>query len=108
MPKIKLFVVPHTHYDAEVFLTRDVTLKWGSEHILDALYLLDTDPDYRFVLDQRCYVEGFANLHPEQLDRLKTHVASGQVELAGGMHAMLDTNLPCGESFVRQTLLVFD
>ena len=104
MPKIKLFVVPHTHYDAEVFLTRDVTLKWGSEHILDALYLLDTDPDYRFVLDQRCYVEGFANLHPEQLDRLKTHVASGRVELAGGMHAMLDTNLPCGESFVRQIL----
>jgi len=104
MAKIKLFIVPHTHYDAEVFLTRDATLKWGSEHILDALYLLDTDPDYRFTLDQRCYVEGFAALHPEQLARLKTHVTSGRVELAGGMHAMPDVNLPSGESLVRQVL----
>lgn len=104
MDKIKLFVVPHTHYDAEVFLTRDVTLKWGSEHILDALFLLDTDPDYRFVLDQRCYVEGFAQLHPEQAARLKAHVKSGRVEIAGGMHAMPDANLPSGESLVRQVL----
>ena len=83
MAKITLFVVPHTHYDAEVFLTRDATLKWGSEHILEALYLLETDPDYRFVLDQRCYVDGFAELFPEQFARLKTHVATGRLEIAG-------------------------
>jgi len=104
MTKIKLFVLPHTHYDAEVFLTRDVTLKWGSEHILDTLYLLDTDPDFRFTLDQRCYVEGFAQLHPEQVARLRHYVDNGRVEIAGGMHAMPDANLPCGESLVRQVL----
>ena len=64
MAKVRLFVVPHTHYDAEVFLTRDVTLALGADNLLDALYLLDRDPTYRFVLDQRAYLEGFAALHP--------------------------------------------
>lgn len=104
MPKLRLFVIPHTHYDAEVFLNRDVTLKLGSDNLLDVLHLLDTDPDYRFTLDQRCYVEGFAQLFPEQLERVKAHVASGRLEMAGAMHVMPDTNLPCGESLVRQIL----
>jgi alpha-mannosidase len=102
MPKLRLFIVPHTHYDAEVFLNREVTLRWGSDNILDMLYLLDRDPEYRFTLDQRCYIEGFEALHPEQMEKLKAHVASGRVEMAGGMHVMPDTNIPSGESLVRQ------
>ncbi|BCX05963.1 MAG: alpha-mannosidase [Candidatus Roseilinea sp.] len=104
MSKLKLFVVAHTHFDAEVFVSRDQTLQWGSENILDALYLLDRDPSYRYVLDQRCYVEGFARLYPEQMARLTAHVASGRLEMVGDMHAMPDTNIPSGESFVRQIL----
>ncbi len=102
MSKLKLFVVAHTHFDAEVFVPRDETLQWGSENILDALYLLDRDPDFRYVLDQRCYVEGFAGLYPEQMEKMKAHVASGRLEMAGDMHAMPDANIPSGESYVRQ------
>jgi alpha-mannosidase len=102
MSKLKLFVVAHTHFDAEVFVPRDETLQWGSENILDVLHLLDRDPDFRYVLDQRCYVEGFAALYPEQMEKLKAHVASGRLEMAGDMHAMPDSNIPSGESYVRQ------
>lgn len=102
MPKLRLFVVPHTHYDAEVFITREVTLRWGSDNILDLLYVLDRDPEYRFTLDQRCYIEGFEALHPEQMEKLKAHVASGRIEMAGGMHVMPDANIPSGELLVRQ------
>jgi alpha-mannosidase len=102
MAKRRIFVVPHTHYDAEVFLTRDVTLRLGSDHILDVLSLLDKEPDYCFVLDQRAYLEGFAALFPEQAARLREHIVSGRVEVAGGMHIMPDVNMPSGESFVRQ------
>jgi alpha-mannosidase len=104
MPKLRLFVIPHTHYDAEVFITRDATLKIGADNLLDVLYLLDRDPDFRFTLDQRCYVEGFATIHPEQMERMKAHVASGRLEMAGAMHVMPDSNLPAGESLVRQIL----
>ncbi len=102
MSKLKLFIVAHTHFDAEVFVPRDETLQWGAENILDALYLLDRDPDFRYVLDQRCYVEGFEALYPEQMARMKAHVASGRLEMAGDMHAMPDANIPSGESYVRQ------
>ncbi|MBZ0290052.1 MAG: hypothetical protein K8I30_20675, partial [Anaerolineae bacterium] len=104
MPKLRLFVIPHTHFDAEVFITRDATLKWGADNLLDVLHQLDTDPDFRFTLDQRCYVEGFAQLFPEQMERVHKHVASGKLEMAGAMHVMPDTNLPSGESLVRQIL----
>jgi alpha-mannosidase len=102
MSNLKLFVIAHTHFDAEVFVPRDETLQWGSENILDALYLFDRDPDFRYVLDQRCYVEGFEMLYPEQMARLKEHVAYGRLEMAGDMHAMPDSNIPSGESYVRQ------
>src|SRR5664279_2414581 len=104
MPKLRLFIIPHTHFDAEVFLNRDVTLRLGADNLLDVLYLLDRDPDFRFMVDQRCYVEGFAALHPEQMERFKAHVESGKLEIAGAMHVMPDTNLPAGESLVRQIL----
>ena len=105
MTKLKLFVVAHTHFDAEVFVTRDVTLQWGSENILDVLYLLDRDPDYRFVLDQRCYLEGFAGLYPEQMSRLKDHVASRATRDRGRYACDARRQpLPSGESFVRQIL----
>jgi alpha-mannosidase len=38
------------------------------------------------------------------MGRMKEHVASGRLEIAGDMHAMPDANLPSGESFVRQIL----
>jgi alpha-mannosidase len=104
MTKLRLFVVPHTHFDAEVFITRDETLKWASDNLLDVLYLLEREPSYRFTLDQRSYVEGFATLYPEQMARLNEHIVSGRVQLAGGMHAMPDANIPSGEAFVRQIL----
>src|SRR3954451_18405118 len=102
MEKSSVFIVPHTHYDAEVFLTRDVTLQLGSDNILSLLHVLDQQPDYRYVLDQRAYLEGFATLYPEQFERLKEHVESGRLEIIGGVHIMPDVNIPSGESFVRQ------
>jgi len=104
MPRLRIFIIPHTHFDAEVFLNREVTLRLGADNLLDVLYLLDRDPDFRFTLDQRCYVEGFANLHPEQMAQINRHVESGRLEMAGAMHVMPDTNLPCGESLARQIL----
>src|SRR5690348_12859161 len=100
--RFRLYLVPHTHFDAEVFLTREQTLEAASDNLLDVLHLLDTDRDYRYTLDQRAYLEGFARRYPEEMPRLRAHVESGRLELAGGMHVMPDANLPSGESLVRQ------
>src|ERR1700686_5061980 len=54
-----LVIVPHTHWEGAVFKTREEYLQIGLPHIIKALTLLKAYPDYRFVLDQMCYVKPF-------------------------------------------------
>ena len=55
--KDTFWFIPHTHWEGAVFKTREKYLEMGLPHILSALRLLRADPDYRFVLDQVCYVK---------------------------------------------------
>ena len=45
MPKFIVHYVPHTHYDAEVFLSRDETFEIGYSVLLGALAAMRTDPE---------------------------------------------------------------
>ena len=49
--KHKIFIVPHTHYDAEVFLVEKDTLEIGYANLVGALKLMRTNPAMKFVLD---------------------------------------------------------
>ena len=54
-----VLIIPHTHWEGAVFKTREEYLEVGLPNILKALYLLKKYPNYRFVLDQMCYVRPF-------------------------------------------------
>ena len=96
--------VPHTHYDAEVFLTRDDTFEIGYSVALGALAAMRADPKFKFVLDQTCYIEPFLTAYPEERPFFEQMIAEGRLEITCGMHAMPDVNIPSGESFIRQAL----
>ena len=64
--KDTFFFIPHTHWEGAVFKTREEYLDMGLPNILRALALLKTHPDYRFVLDQACYVKPFLERYPEE------------------------------------------
>lgn len=99
-----LFFVPHTHWEGAVFKTREEYLEMGLPIILRALRLLRKYPHYRFVLDQVCYVKPFLERYPEEEATLRACIADGRLAFAGGLDAMPDVNMPCGESFVRQVV----
>lgn len=99
-----LYFIPHTHWEGAVFKTREQYLRMGLPHILHALRLLEEYPDYRFTLDQACYVEPFLARYPQEAERFRRFVQEGRLEIAGGLDVMLDVNMPGGESFVRQVL----
>ena len=104
-PKKDLFLfVPHTHWEGAVFKTREEYLEMGLPIILRALRLLRMHPHYRFVLDQACYVQPFLERYPEEEAGFRQFLAEGRLEIAGGMDVMPDSNMPGGESFVRQIL----
>src|SRR5690242_1041503 len=103
--KPQIWIIPHTHWDAAVFKTREGYLEIGLPNILKALYLLKKDPDYRFVLDQMCYVRPFLERYPAEAAALRKFVAEGRLQIVGGTDTMNDTNIPSGESIARQYLL---
>jgi alpha-mannosidase len=99
-----LWLIPHTHWEGAVFKTREEYLEIGLPHILTALSLLRTHPEYRFVLDQVAYVRPFLERYPEQAAAFRQYVAEGRLQIVGGNDVMLDVNMPSGESWVRQVL----
>jgi alpha-mannosidase len=98
----RVHVIPQTHYDAEVFLSREETFERGFDNIERALSMLARHPAFTFALDQVCYVRPYLERYPEKREELLHRVREGRLTLEGGMHVMPDMNLPCGESFIRQ------
>lgn len=99
------YVIPHTHWEGAVFKTREAYLEMGLCNILRALALLADYPDYRFTLDQVCYVRPFLDRYPQHAGAFRRFVEEGRLAIVGGTDSMLDVNMPGGESFVRQVLL---
>jgi alpha-mannosidase len=97
-----LYIIPHTHYDAEVFLPREDYLEVGYKVIFDVLHALRSDPDYRFTLDQSAFIAPFLDAYPELRESFQEMVNCGRLELVGGMHVMSDLNVASGESIIRQ------
>ena len=97
------FVIPHTHWEGAVFKTREQYLDMGLPNILRAVALLKKHPNYRFVLDQACYIQPFLERHPEEEAAFRQFVKEGRLAIVGGTDVMPDVNMPGGESFVRQS-----
>jgi alpha-mannosidase len=96
--------IPHTHWEGAVFKTRQEYLEMGLPNILRALKILKEYPDYRFVLDQVCYVKPFLERYPQEEAAFRKMVADGRLQIVGGTDVMPDVNMPGGESFIRQVL----
>ncbi len=77
--------VPHTHWEGAVFKTREEYLEMGLPNILVALNLLKTHPEYRFVLDQACYIKPFLERYPEEVATFQKYVADGRLQIVGGL-----------------------
>ena len=66
--------------------------------------LLDRYPEHRFVASQAQQYKWLEELYPYAMDRVKDHVKKGDFQTIGGSWVEHDTNMPSGESLVRQFL----
>jgi alpha-mannosidase len=103
-PKDTFWFIPATHWEGAVFKTREQYLEMGLPHILTALKLLSDYPNYRFTLDQVCYVKPFLERYPEEAIAFRQFVKEGRLQIVGATDTMHDANIPCGESMIRQML----
>lgn len=78
---------------------RKVARSWSNQ-----CDLLDRYPEHRFAASQAQQYKWLKTLYPYAFDRVKEKVKEGKFHTVGGSWVEHDTNLPSGESLVRQFL----
>lgn len=97
--------VGHAHIDSAWLWPVRETRRKCARTFSTALRLMEENPDFVFVCSQAQQHAWMLEHYPQLFAELKEKAASGQFEPVGSMWVEPDTNLPSGESLVRQ--LVF-
>ena len=99
-----VYAIGHCHIDtcwlwpwAET--KRKVARSWSNQ-----CDLMDRYPEHRFTCSQAQQYKWLEQLYPSLYDRVKAKVKQGTFQPIGGSWVEHDTNMPSGESLVRQFL----
>ena len=99
-----VYAVGHCHIDtcwlwpwAET--KRKIARSWANQ-----CNLMDRYPEHRFACSQAQQYKWLEQLYPSLYDRVKAKVKKGTFQPIGGSWVEHDTNMPSGESLVRQFL----
>lgn len=104
MAKLKIYLVGHSHIDAVWLWEKEETKKVCKSTFKKVLDILDKRDDFYYCQSTAQFYEWMERESPEIFERIKQHIKNGKWEVVGGMWVESDTNLPSGESLVRQIL----
>lgn len=96
--------IGHCHIDTAWLWPFAETKRKIARSWLSQCDLLDRYPEHRFVCSSGQQYKWFKTLYPCAWDRIKAHVKAGGFQPVGGSWIEHDTNIPSGESLVRQFL----
>lgn len=96
--------VGHTHIDTAWLWTLDHTRQKVVRTFSTVLDLLDRYKDMTFMSSQPQLYQFLKENYPEVYQRVAEKVKEGRWEAEGGMWVEADTNIPNGESLVRQIM----
>ena len=94
----------HAHIDLAWLWPMVETRRKGVRTFHTVAQLADTFPEFRFNHSTPQLYDFVGQDDPALLDTIKAKVAQGVWEPLGGMWVEPDTNMPCGESLIRQLL----
>ena len=103
--KPKVVGIGHAHIDLAWLWRLHHSREKAARTFSTALHLMRQYPEYRFLHSSPQLYKFIKGDNPEIYARVKDRIAAGQWEINGGMWVEADTNLPSGESLVRQFLL---
>lgn len=103
-PNGELVLTGHAHIDLAWLWPYRETRRKMRRTFNTALSLMERSEDFRFNQSTAHYYAQMEEEDPELLQRIKQKVAEGKWETVGGMWVEPDTNMPTGESLVRQVL----
>ena len=101
MEKPRIFILGHSHIDAEWLWTREETLRVCHNTFENVLKLMDKYPELTFVQSSACYYLWMEDRYPEVFEKILRRVREGKWEPVAPW-VEFDANIPSGESIVRQ------
>lgn len=104
MDKRKIYMVGNTHIDPVWLWNRAEGMQEVKSSFASALERLDEFKEFKFTHSSIGYLEWLKENCPEIFQRIGEKVREGRWEIAGGMWIEPDSNLPSGESVIRQFL----
>jgi alpha-mannosidase len=101
----KIYLVPHTHYDAIWVFTKEDYFYINIDLILKkAVELLEKDKKYKFLIEQVYLLEELEKRYPNLFKKIKRFVKNNRIEIADGEYLMADTMIPQGETLIREIM----
>lgn len=95
----------HSHLDLAFKWTYRETYRKIERTLSNAVCLMERYPDVTYVQSQMHIIETLATGYPELFQRVRKLVSGGKLEVVGDVYVEFDTNIPSGESLIRQFLL---
>lgn len=96
--------IGHAHLDLAWLWPARETKRKGARTFATVLELLGRYPEYIFGASQPQLYQWMKEDYPGLYRKIKQKVKQGRIEPQGAMWVESDTNVPCGESLVRQLL----
>jgi len=96
--------IGHAHIDLGWLWPIRETFRKGARTFATALALMERYPDYVFGASQAQLYQWMKDLYPALYAKIRKRIAEGRWEAQGAMWVEADTNVPGGESLVRQVL----
>lgn len=103
-PSLSFSAVGHAHMDLAWLWPIRETRRKGGRTFATAIKMLEQYPDYVFGASQPQLYQWVKEDYPLLYEKVKQKVKEGRWEVQGGMWVEPDTNIPSGESLVRQFL----
>ena len=103
-PAMTYSAMGHSHLDLLFLWTERETYRKCARTVANVLRIMDIDPTYKFTMSQAPVYTWLRERYPSLYARMLERIREGRFEIVGSLYIECDTNLPCGESLVRQLL----
>ena len=101
-PSLSISAIGHAHLDLAWLWPIRETKRKGVRTFATALELMERYPDYIFGVSQPQLFQWMKETYPSLYKKIKKRVKEGRLEVQGAMWVESDTNIPSGESLIRQ------
>ncbi|MEV5070708.1 alpha-mannosidase [Microbacterium sp. LMI12-1-1.1] len=100
----RIVAVGHAHIDSAWLWPTRETIRKVARTFANALELMERHPEFVFAASSAQQYAWLEEHHPALFARVREQVQAGRFVPVGGMWVESDTNMPAGESMIRQFL----